>query len=386
MKKTLLASTAIVGASMLAAPAYAGTAAAGDNYTVTISGVYWHQINSLDEDISAGHGRGYKFNTPEAEVYVDAKATADNGITYGVSLELNAGTDDTTGADEAYAQISSSSWGTVQLGDNDGAANQMKIGSFQANKSGVGTLGGLTALSSAFHNQFPGFLVRADWDAAILAGGDASKVTYFSPRFAGFQVGASLMPDSGVNGLSATERDDDGDFENTVDVGVNYSGKFDDFGVFVGAAYTFGDAEGNTSGTGTASLEREELEVFTIGASVNFAGFVVGADYRDNGESGIAKTAAAAGADAGTWWSVGVGYGMGPWGVDAHYALGEQDNASTAASGETEVTRYGLGVSYAVAPGWRVTGDYELIDHENISGGTTDNTAQAFMLTNFFSF
>src|SRR3546814_12924463 len=108
------------------------------------------------------------------------------------------------------------------MGDNDGAGNQMHIGSFQTNKSGVGTLGGLTILSSAFHNQFPAFLVRTDYDVATTS--DATKINYFTPRFAGFQLGASLTPDTGSNGLSATEKDNAGDFENVVDLGANYSG------------------------------------------------------------------------------------------------------------------------------------------------------------------
>ena len=38
MKRVLLASTAIVGASLIAAPAFAGTPVVGDNYEVSISG------------------------------------------------------------------------------------------------------------------------------------------------------------------------------------------------------------------------------------------------------------------------------------------------------------------------------------------------------------
>lgn len=389
MKKVLLASTAIVGGALIAAPAaMAGNVSAGDNYSVSIKGSLWQQMYTIDEDLSAGNGRGYGFGIGETEVHVNAKAQADNGLKYGVTLELNASTDDGSAADEVYATISGDNWGTLQLGENDSASNQMKIGSFQANKSGVGTLGGVTALATAFHlgsataggSNLPGFLVRADWESA---GGvsDSNKVIYFTPRFSGFQLGASHTPDSGHGGRNR-DLDNDGDFEKVWDIGANYVGKFGDVGVSVGAAYTTGTDE---DATGSAST-MNDLEVFTVGAKVNFGGFVIGADYRDNGESAITKTASAAGADAGYFWSVGVGYGMGPWGVDAHYAVGERDNATTAAARTTEVTRVGLGASYAVAPGWRVTGDLEVIDHENMGGTVTDNKAKAFIITNFFNF
>src|SRR3546814_12075241 len=134
------------------------------------------------------------------------------------------------------------------MGDNDGAGNQMHIGSFQTNKSGVGTLGGLTILSSAFHNQFPAFLVRTDYDVATTS--DATKINYFTPRFAGFQLGASLTPDTGSNGLSATEKDNDGDFENVVDLGANYVGEFGNVGLPLGVSAQFGGSE-TTPGAGT---------------------------------------------------------------------------------------------------------------------------------------
>ena len=77
-----------------------------------------------------------------AEVYVSASNTADNGIKYGVTIELNAGAADGAAADEAYAFISSD-WGRLELGDNDDAADKLSVGSYQVNKGTGGPYGGL---------------------------------------------------------------------------------------------------------------------------------------------------------------------------------------------------------------------------------------------------
>ena len=58
MKKTLLASSALVGAALIAAPAHAGTVGSKDAMSVKLSGVIWMSAAFPDEDISAGRGRG----------------------------------------------------------------------------------------------------------------------------------------------------------------------------------------------------------------------------------------------------------------------------------------------------------------------------------------
>ena len=68
-----------------------------------------------EEDVSAGRGRGYRFGVNETEVYVSASNTADNGIKYGVEIELNSGGADTTAADEAWAFLDSDQWGRLEL-------------------------------------------------------------------------------------------------------------------------------------------------------------------------------------------------------------------------------------------------------------------------------
>jgi outer membrane protein OmpU len=78
----------------------------------------------------------------EAEVYVSASNTADNGIKYGVDIELNADAADGSAADEAYAYLDSDQWGRLELGDQDDATNRMSLGSQNAHKGLGGPTGG----------------------------------------------------------------------------------------------------------------------------------------------------------------------------------------------------------------------------------------------------
>jgi len=389
MKKTLLATTAIVGATLLAAPANAGTVGSRDSYAVTLGGVFWFSAYVKDEDVSAANGRGYGFTVSESEVHVGASATADNGIKYGVNVELNAGAADGTAADEAWAFLASDAWGRVELGDQDDATNRMQLGAWNAVKGAGGPFGGLGDLNTVFGGvggNGDGFLARADWQ--VFTTSDATKATYISPRFSGFQIGASWTPDSGAasGGSAVANSDANGSFENTLGLSANYVGNFDDVRVGVSVGWEHGTDENGA----TNAAEIEDLDIWGIGGNVSFAGFTVGAHYRDFGDTLLTGVQTAAGADAGDQWSVGVGYQAGPWGVSAWYLTGEMDNTNAAAR-TTELTRYGLGAGYAVAPGWALRAELTFLDHENARtavgvGGTTDNDGKGFLLVNRFVF
>jgi outer membrane protein OmpU len=387
MKKTLLASTALVGAALLAAPASAGNVGAKDGMNVSLSGLTWFTTTIYDEDISANKGRGYKFSVNEAEVHIKASNTADNGISYGLTIELNAGSNDGTAADEVFVHIDSDEWGRLELGDQDDAADRMAMGSWQANKGTGGPYGGL-GTQSMFSSRASAPLSNANWQVTTTS--DATKATYFSPRFGGFQVGASLTPDSGqAAGAAGQDADNDGNIENIFSYGVNYSGKFDEIGVGLSFVGQSGDGE---SAIGADEAE-EDLAIWSVGTKLDFAGFTLGAHYTDGGESGVTAANARNGAEQGSVWGVGLGYQAGPWGVSAWYTDYSADNANTSPAGatETELTRIGFGLGYAVAPGWKMTADVEIFSHDNISDGagvgtTTDNDGRGFMLNNQFSF
>jgi predicted porin len=385
MKKTLLASTALIGAALLTAPAHAGTVGSGDNLAVKLSGFMWFQANWLDEDTSDGFGRGYDFDIPETEVHISASNTADNGIKYGVTIEMEVNTDQTNNGDEVYAFVSGD-FGRLEMGDQDDATNRMLVGAFQTHKGLSGPFGGLAGIGPVFHGaNSPAFWARTDWQVAT--SNDRTKVIYFSPRFSGFQVGASFTPDSGGNGASFGEVDNNGSYENMIGLGLNFTEKFGDVGVSASLLYETAAIEDQNNGGsvfsgGTGANTLEDLEVIYLGAKVDFSGFSVGANYTDFGDSLQSSDLNGTGlqTDLGSYWALGAGYQQGPWGVSAWYSRGEGDLIGI----ETSVDRWGIGGRYAIAPGWQVRADYNRNTTDIEGFGELEQ--QAFILTNMFNF
>ena len=392
MKKVLLASTAIVGGALMASSAaMAGNVTSGDNYSIRLGGIHRFMIGQYSKDQSTAAGRGYAFISPFSELWVKAKATADNGLTYGVDIEIETRGDAGFVADEVWAYVDSDQWGRVEMGDQDGAANRMKIAGNNALKAMGGYFGGLGtwqfATIGAANFGGEGMIARSDWFESVAGSGDDTKLIYFTPRFAGFQLGASLTPDTNVNGRNGGATDNDGGINNLWEIGANYVGKYDDFGFIVATTYsTSSDTDGAVV-AGTSNTKFEDFEYWTVGAQVSFGGFKVAAGYQDHNETGISTAAATAGTDAGEVWNVGVGYTTGPWGVSLGYFEGERDVAGQSAASVTDIV---LGAQYAVAPGWTVMGELSFYEHENPStafaNGATSADSQIFVLTNQFVF
>ena len=396
MKKALLASTALVGASLLTAgPAAAGQVGVSDNFDVSL-GAFWRiGLYMQDHDLMTGRGRGYAFRSLEGEVYVRVRKEGENGLLYGMDIELNALPNDNTAADESFMFIDSDQWGRVELGDQDGALNRMSISGRNALKGHLGFFGGL-AVQQAF--SFGGALNGAGELQTIRredafdnvsplfpngASGDSTKAIYFTPRFSGFQLGASWLPDVGISGGIPGDTDNDGDWGAILELGANYVGTFDDTRVTI--AVTGATAEHDPApNAGT----EEDLAVIQVGGKIDFAGWSVAVGYRDYGDSGVSQANKALGRDAGAWYSMGLSYSTGPWGLSVGYFSSNVDKGTSvvAAARDSEVEWWNLGASYSVAPGWTLLADLALIDATNISDGTTDNAGTAFVLTSQFAF
>lgn len=366
-KNLLLGAASAALAVATAAPAMAGTVGTGDNLDVSISGEVRVSAFHRSQDDSAGYGRGYGFVTDEAELVIDARNTTDSGILYGVEITLNVNTDDTTNGDKVFAYIDSDSFGRFQLGDNDNAADSLFVDGADVIAARGGYDGEVADLF-----QFGDTWLGVGTDNV----GKATKVVYFTPNIAGFTLGASFTPDSGGSGASFGETDNNGSFENTVDIAGNYVGTFGDVEVVVAAFGEFGDHEtGNTQGA----------ETLGIGGTVSFSGFSVGAGYTTFGDAGLTSTQTASGMDAGEWWDVAVGYRSGPWGVSVGYYESTYDNAT--GTDDTKNTVLTFDADYEVAPGWVVAGSLSFNDAENRDRTQgNDNNGHTAIIYNIWTF
>jgi hypothetical protein len=215
--------------------------AAQAQITVSLGGYTEFFGAYYDDDSNARTNREFQLET---EIVVRADGKADNGLLYGAKVELQNSTPTLSstgiGTDEASVYLGGT-WGRLELGDFDGAADTLAIYApligieqidgdaydFLANTPTVGTragfsLGGLPT----------GAVVKAP------DSGDATKVMYLTPRFAGFQAGVSYATQGNSQAQDVVPFDTVGGYKDFWEGGVNYTGSFAGFSVAVGATAT----------------------------------------------------------------------------------------------------------------------------------------------------
>jgi outer membrane protein OmpU len=369
-RAALLGGTALV-AALAFSPAIAGSVGTGDSMEVSLFGEVRFQINHTDQDDRSDNKRGFQFVTDEAELGIEARNTADNGILYGVEIVMNVNVDDTTNGDKVFAFIDSDNFGRFQLGDNDNAADSLFVDGADVLAARNGYDG---EVSDVFN--FGGSWIGVGTDNV----GKSTKIVYFTPNIAGFTLGASFTPDSGGVGASFGEVDNNGSFENVIDIAANYVGNFGDVEVVVAGFGEFGDNEDPDIG---------KAETYGVGATIGFSGFTVGAGYTTFNEAGISSSDKALGVDAGQWWDVGVGYRTGPWGVSVGYYEATLGNAAGTSDSKNTVLTFDA--DYEVAPGWVLAGSLSFNEAENrgdrgsaVQGD--DNSGHSAIIYNIWAF
>jgi len=377
IKKSLwLGSSALVGAAMLATPTMAGSVGSKDALSVTLEGELLFQVGIVNQDVSATAGRGYQFKVDESEVVIGAEATSESGIKYGVNIELHAGAADGTAADEAWAFVESDGFGRIEMGDQDDATDRMFV---ESDDILVGRAGpdGDVADFIAFGS---GGGISATGNASA---GDATKLIYFTPRFAGFQLGGSLTPDTGESsgGAATADADNDGDYENVIGLGVNYEGKIGE-GSFV-ASLT---GEFGTSETATGAGTEGDLETIAAGATFNFGAYSLGASLVDFAHAGQTSADIVAGADSGSYYSIGGSYTTGPWGLSLNWFNSTKGN--TTGISDTDIRIISFDIAYDMAPGWEInlSANVARVDNMNATAVPVDNDGAVVILSNQFKF
>jgi hypothetical protein len=117
VKKILLGTTAIAAAALYAQSAQAQLTVSLGGYTEFFGAYY-------DDDVAGRTSREFQLET---EIVVRADGKADNGLLYGAKVELqNNGSGGGVGTDEASVYLSGT-WGRIELGDFDGAADTLAI-------------------------------------------------------------------------------------------------------------------------------------------------------------------------------------------------------------------------------------------------------------------
>jgi predicted porin len=352
-KKILMGSTALAALGLLAVPA----SAQDGKIALSVGGYYQNFVTFVDQDDDAldplATGFGDEFHEVnvrhEGEIHFAGETTLDNGLTVGFQAQLEAITQGDQ-MDETFMYFEGG-WGRLLLGSENSAPYLMAYASPSA---GLG-------LNS------PNFYIFSPAGAAGTAGylnlaSDANKITYFTPRFGGFQLGVSYTPNIDSRGgnrqaFNLNTDNDEGDLSGVIGVGANFVESFDGIDVAVSGGYEYADNEAAETGGGATFGATEDYDSWSVGANVGYAGFTVGGSYNKS-DNGVSQ------GDA-TFWDAGVSYGTGPWAVSFTYANSEQENG--AGAGDDERDQYEVGATYKLSPGVSVVGSLQYFDENNDS-------------------
>lgn len=363
MKKVLLASTAIAGLIALGTPAQAA-----QPITVTLGGLVKMEAGLWDSNQAAQ--MGYELRN-ESEIYVDTTAEADNGLKYGVHIEIEyAGPGQNADSralrtDEANIFLSGG-FGTVEIGDQDGASDTLAV---YAPMSGVG--------SGLLYGDYVTFAAGDIWSGTNYTNSgnnladyglkpedssDATKVTYYTPTFAGFKAGITYGAASAVGeGDSVIQTYGAGtavrrDF---IEGGIQYKGEFSGVGIlaaFTATNYSNKIARVNSAPNSTAT---HDFNGFQGGLNISYAGFTLGGGYLDQ-DIDIDLDGDGNADDSYSGWNIGARYVTGPVAVGVAYQNLED-------STEFSYEAISVGATYTVAPGLAVFTDVTWYDNSETS-------------------
>ena len=334
MKKVLLGTTALLGAGLVASPAFA----AADGVKLSVGG-FFKSAYQLNFDDDSNGEPGNETNTDnffsDAEVYFSGETTLDNGLTVGAMIQLEG---ETAGdqIDEAYVYWSGG-FGEVRIGSDDDALSA----------SCVFPPGGTGNFSAFSPNQWAANTLTSN---SICTGvddkGDAQKIVYISPNFSGFQLVLSYTPDSDEE----TQSDGAGPHLGMSDHAAGTSRH--NFSAYASYGYE-GDGWGLTFGGGgsweghveqVAGEARPEQDFYQTGLVLTFGSFSVGGGFEYyNDVSDFVDDAWVAGG--------GMSYNMDAWTIGLQGSHLEADEDNQGAFDGFSQSRIVLTGDYAMGPG-----------------------------------
>jgi len=385
-----------------------GASASGKAPTVTLGGSLDTQFGTKTEkNAFKSNSSGQKLSTSgivnDTSVHVKVDGAA-HGMKYGGMIKVNADTSDTKVGENSVAHQTmmyvESSMGKLEAGSYTGAYDAMKVsGASLARATGgidgdwkfwanTDVDGGVNPATGAGVNSL---IVSPTLPTAMdkSYSANASKVTYYSPIFAGFRLGVSYTPDTNQHGtvtnLRAVAKNFGPDlntisnqtrsYKNVFQGGLSYKGKFDKVGFRFSALGEAGTAK-KVALVGSNTADRHDLRAWELGARVSYMGFGLAGSYGDWGKSGLAKditdavgvTTAVSGAKSGKYWTAGANYVYNNYGVSFGYM-----NSENGGFGSNLVTKtysplkgkanvYSFGADYKVAPGFMPYAEISMFD------------------------
>ena len=319
MKEGLYRISALVALGMLAT-----TPAPAAGLEASLAGFMkqWFGFSDQDEDTTAGPAGGVDFTetnfTSDTEVHFNAAGTLDNGLKVRYHVELEGNTDSDQ-IDESYLTVTGG-FGQIILGSTNSAGHNM---AFVPKEFGIEANSGDTTFWVNGDGQGNGGVRRkrtpwaSGWVEADASCDDDKRLTYYTPRFSGFQFGASYAANCGSQDTNALGTD--ATIEHAVSFGANYKRKIQQFDLGLSAGYNHGEKPAGNTG--------DDPAVIVFGARFGYAGFTLGGYYAD--ALGAIDQTPTSGLNAGMLSSndnqgfgVGLAYETDAWGISLTWITG----------------------------------------------------------------
>jgi predicted porin len=363
LKKQLLCTSAIA-LGVAAAPA------AAQDWNLDWGGFFNTHVafgdistNATISALTAGvswEGDGLDIHT-NPEIIFSPSVTLDNGMTFGINIQLEGNTTGGPFIDESYASMSSDTFGRLDVGNENSAGYKLmtaapEVTSMSINSPSTSTFIPYTGVDAALAVLAGAGSVmtalpfrQAGLSAYTEVGGnnDVNRITYYTPDFNGLTVGLSYAPTALVNAGSTFSVNTNAVLSDVFDIGVNYSNTFGSTDVTLSARWGTGDTPSVAAGA-------SDFETWGVGFQVGFGNFTVGGSYAENDNDETLAPAGALTPGDSEGWSLGVTYDTaGPWSFEALTYQSETDlNAAGAATPfKTDREAYRIGASRTLGPG-----------------------------------
>jgi predicted porin len=352
LKKQLLSTSEIALGVAMAAPATA------QEWDMDWGGFHNAHVGYVDVSNTNTPNVGGDFDGVDvfqnAEIIFTPSVTLDNGLTFGVNVQLEG--ENTRTIDETYMSISSDTLGRIDIGSENSAGYKSMVAAPEVTSMWINSNStfNLLPLSGSGTGPLPtqGLFVGALGSSytEVANNNDIDRITYYTPSFNGLVLGVSYARNAGIgfnfgNAVGAANNNNAAGVtvSDIFDIGLNYSQSFGSTDVSIGARY--GTANSEVPGISDPST-------WGIGMQIGFGDFTVGGHYAEN-DSGSPT-----GVNDQEGWSFGASYDApGPWtfGVTMFKGEGTMNSNVTAVAGSggnnSTYEAYKIGASRNLGPG-----------------------------------
>ncbi len=338
--------------------------------SLSVGGYFAHDTHFTSQDLD--QDKGTVAHYVDSEVIFKVGGELENGIKIGGQIELEA-LQAGDQIDETRLDLSGA-WGMVRLGmSNSGryGATWSVAGPNVAHGVSSGVQTEWLSVPDAFDKDDNpngiqgGYFFRQPMGSAHTdISNDDPAITYFSPRFNGFQFTATHRPTvqgGGSGGQNIGFANEMKDYTDAVDASVQYKGDVGGVGVTLMAG-----AAAASASSGMGKCGEDDYQAVNGGIRLSAQGFSIGgimSDVDDEQRCG-----------SGTAFHVGASYGQGPWAISvtAH----DGDHEQSARDGEAELSVWAVGARYTLGPGVRLLASFQ--NAELTSENGMSNEGQTF--------